>query len=105
MIAAARKPVHTFEFAEPTGHVLGDFPYGAAHGAELRYLLDLSWPQPPLTPAQQALADRMIEHWAAYAHTGDPGWSRHGTRRFTAERTTRIDLATEHNCGFWSQLG
>ncbi|MCO1581184.1 carboxylesterase family protein [Crossiella sp. SN42] len=104
VVAASRKPVHTFEFAEPTGHVLGEFPYGAAHGAELRYLLDLSWPQPPLTPAQQALADRMIEHWAAYAHTGDPGWSRHGTRRFTAERTTRIDLAAEHNCGFWSQL-
>ncbi|MCK2239809.1 MULTISPECIES: carboxylesterase/lipase family protein [unclassified Crossiella] len=105
---AARKPVYTFEFAEPTGHVVGDFPYGAAHGAELRYLLDLSWPQPPLTPAQQELANRMIDHWSAFVRTGDPGWPQHGpgrTMSFSAAHTGPIDLAARHDCGFWSWLG
>ncbi|GAA2831945.1 carboxylesterase family protein [Crossiella cryophila] len=105
---SAREPVYTFEFAEPTGHVVGDFPYGAAHSAELRYLLDLSWPQPPLTPAQQELSQRMIDHWAAFVRTGDPGWPQHGpgrTMSLRAGHTGLFDLAARHDCGFWSRLG
>lgn len=105
---AHRAPVHTFEFAEPVGFAAGDFPYGAAHGAELGYLLGLSWPQPPLTPAQLALSARMIEQWSAFVRTGDPGWPTHArgrTKSFRANEITDIDLAERHRCAFWSRIG
>jgi para-nitrobenzyl esterase len=107
--AARRAPVFAYEFSEPTGYAIGDFPFGAAHGTDLPYFLDGSYQgpnPPPLTEKQKVLADELIGAWTRFARTGSPGpqWPRyeHDTAlSFSADRIAPINLATEHQCAFW----
>jgi para-nitrobenzyl esterase len=108
--AARRSPVFAYEFAEPADYSIGDLPFGAAHGTDLRYLLDGAFQgpnPPPLTGPREVLADRMIGYWTHFARTGAPGrgWPRyaHSTvLSFSADRIGTADLATAHHCGFWT---
>ncbi|MFJ4199463.1 carboxylesterase/lipase family protein [Streptomyces sviceus] len=91
-----------------------DFPTGAFHGSELQYLFDDEQLPGPATPAQQQLADTMVQYWARFAYTGDPNghgaapWPRFGTGRHVQSlqpgRTAPADLALEHQCGFWKTI-
>lgn len=47
-------------------------PWNAYHSAELAYLFQGETPSPIFTPAQQALADQMVQYWANFAAKGDP---------------------------------
>ncbi|KAA2258819.1 carboxylesterase family protein [Solihabitans fulvus] len=106
--AARRAPVYSYEFAEPDGQGLPGFPFGATHGDDVRYFFDSTysgWTPPPLTEAQQALAGTLIDEWTAFARTGAPGWPAYRpggvTLSLSAGGTGPIDLAGEHDCGFW----
>jgi para-nitrobenzyl esterase len=107
--ATRRAPVFAYEFAEPTGYAIGDFPFGAAHGTDLPYFLDGSYQgpnPPPLTGKQKVLADELIGLWTRFARTGSPGqqWPRYeqGTAvSFSADRVAPVDLRAEHQCAFW----
>jgi para-nitrobenzyl esterase len=115
-------PVHAYEFNDP--HAVAPeslrtlpFPVGASHSLELRYLFDVGGAE-PFTPAQQALADQMIDYWSRFVATGDPTvagkqqWPRlapgpalenllslrpDGSRVIT-------DFDESHRCGFWDSL-
>ena len=102
-----RAPVFAYEFAEPAQPV-GGFPIGAAHGTDLRFFLDTAYQggPPPLTPREQAFAERLIGFWTSFARTGDPGWPAY--RRGTTEalslavaETGPVDLARTHHCNSW----
>lgn len=107
--AARRTPVYAYEFAEPTGQVIGDFPLGASHGADVPYFFDGRFPgQPPNPPTggRKVLADKLIGYWTRFAHTGSPGpdWPayRHGIAlSFAVDRIAPVDVARNHDCGFW----
>ncbi|WP_030157412.1 carboxylesterase/lipase family protein [Glycomyces sp. NRRL B-16210] len=110
---AARRgaPVYAYEFAEPSPQVIGDFPMGARHSVDLDYLFEFdngyNEPVPP-TGDQKVLADTMIDHWTAFAATGDPGgdWSpyRHGEGLSLAVGAVEmVDVAEGHHCGFWKR--
>ena len=107
--AVRRAPVYAYEFAEPGSHGTPDFPYGAYHGVDVPYFFDTGFPGAPpssLTDAQRSLAGKLIGYWTTFARTGSPGadWPlyRHGYAvSFTAERIAPVDLAREHECGFW----
>jgi para-nitrobenzyl esterase len=94
------KPTYSYEFAEPTDYAVGDFPYGAAHGTDVAYFFDTPF-GPPLTPAQQVLADRMIGYWATFARGGVP-WTA-STWSLVAAGDGPVDLAREHRCEFWRE--
>ncbi|MFJ4408512.1 carboxylesterase/lipase family protein [Streptomyces sp. NPDC088910] len=113
-------PTYAYEFADdeaPWFRTLKkpDFPTGAFHGSELQYLFADEQLPGPATPAQRRLADTMIRYWAQFAHTGDPNgpgaapWPRFGTGRHVqslqAGKTEPVDLAREHQCGFWRTVG
>ncbi|GAA3439134.1 carboxylesterase/lipase family protein [Kutzneria kofuensis] len=105
-------PTYADEFADETapGDPYPLYPLGAYHGSELQYLFGGT-----LSPAQQALADRMIGYWSRFAWTGDPNgpglptWPRFhpGDRivpAFAPGRSMTVDLGTEHQCDFWNGL-
>jgi carboxylesterase type B len=106
--AAARR-VFAYEFAEPADYAIGDLPFGAAHGTDLRYFFDGLYQgpnPPPLTGRREILADRLIGYWTRFAHTGAPSgrWPAygHGTvLSFSTDRIAPVDLTTEHHCTFW----
>lgn len=55
-------------------HLPGD-DMGAFHSAELWYMfgtLDRCWR--PLAPSDYTLSERMLDTWAQFIRTGDPGW-------------------------------
>jgi para-nitrobenzyl esterase len=112
---ARHVPVYGYEFADRTAPA-GWFPFppdsppGAFHSSDLPYLFDLVGFPGALDPTQNALADQLIAYWARFAATGDP--NRAGLPRWPAFRggnaqslapgaITQVDVATEHNCGFW----
>ncbi|WP_433891498.1 carboxylesterase/lipase family protein [Streptomyces sp. CA-111067] len=92
-----------------------NFPTGAFHGSELEYLFDDEQLPGPATPAQHQLADTMVRYWAHFAYTGDPNgpgtapWPRFGTGQHVQSlqpgKTEPVDLAQEHQCGFWKTIG
>ena len=110
---AVRTPtVYAYEFAEPAGRV-GDFPLGAYHTSDLRFLLDSSdsatYPAPPLTPEERPLGERMVDAWTTFAESGHPpaGWPRyrHGlARSLSTDGAPTVDLASTHRCGFWRHI-
>lgn len=115
-----RAPTYAYEFADDeapwfTSLKKPNFPTGAFHGSELQYLFDDEQLPGPATPAQHQLADTMVRYWAQFAHTGDPNghgaapWPRFGTgehvRSLQAGKTEQVDLAQEHQCGFWETIG
>ncbi|WP_026924166.1 carboxylesterase/lipase family protein [Glycomyces arizonensis] len=102
--ASRHAPVYSYEFAEPTGEVVGDFALGARHSADLPYFWDGQLEPVPPTEEREALAERLIGHWTAFAATGDPGWERyrHGNAMsFAVDATGPIAIAEGHHCGFW----
>ncbi|MBB5083568.1 carboxylesterase family protein [Nonomuraea endophytica] len=109
--AARRAPVYAYEYAQPREPLQG-FPFGASHGADLRFFLDNEQEgPPPTTPEEQAFAERLIGYWTAFARTGDPGpgWPayRSGTSKalsIAMERTGPVNLARTHNCGLWRTM-
>ncbi|MEU5880755.1 carboxylesterase family protein [Spirillospora sp. NPDC047279] len=109
--AGRRSPVYAYEYAEPREPYLG-FPYGASHGADLRFFLDNEGEgAPPSTPEERAFARRLIGYWTAFARTGDPGPQWPAYRRGSSEAlsiavalTGPVDLAAAHHCGLWRMV-
>lgn len=109
-LLARHTPVYGYEFAERDtswypGFPPPPFPVGASHMFELSYLFDVRY----LTEApQKSLRDTMIDRWARFAHTGDPGWRpyRHGeyVLSFAAGDLHRTDFAADHELDFWRGL-
>jgi para-nitrobenzyl esterase len=106
--AITTKTVFAYEFAQPSGRSIGDFPLGAYHSSDVRYLLDTSNPYapPPLTPEEEPLGEEMIRHWSTFARSGHPapGWPHYAHGRglsFALDNTDVVDLGREHLCGFW----
>lgn len=114
---AARTRVHQYEFADPAPPPLSPapptMPLGAQHASDLWSFFDLRGYRPGFTPAQQRLSDQMIDYWTAFAGTGDPNraggpdWPAFSPQRpyvqsLAPDAVTRVDLATEHHCAFWS---
>ncbi|MGW2659280.1 carboxylesterase family protein, partial [Streptomyces sp. NPDC001478] len=116
-----RIPLYGYEFNDPDAPVLtglpahSDLPYGAAHGFELPYLFSAVPTEQPLTEAQRALSDRMIDYWASFAHTGNP--RTRGAPHWPAQRGTgpvlslapgpgairTTDAYDTHHCAFWRE--
>jgi para-nitrobenzyl esterase len=86
------------------------FPVGASHSLELRYLFDVG-DAPPLNPAQQVLSDQMIDYWAHFVHTAEPGdpWPAFGPdkKRLSFQpggSTVITDYDKRHQCPFWASV-
>ncbi|MGE2832491.1 carboxylesterase/lipase family protein [Mycobacterium sp. SMC-4] len=113
-----RAPVYAYEFDDrtaPAPEPLATlpFPVGASHSLDVRYLFDVGG-APGLTPAQQELSHRMIDHWSEFVRTGEPGpeWPElhapDGAHWMTLHPDgSRVDgdFLREHQCDFWSAAG
>ena len=121
-LLAQHVPVFAYEFADvgaPLFFAAPDFPMGAYHGSELAYLYDiLDW-NPAFSADQERLADRMIQYWGRFAHSGDPNGAglppwlpfRNGeivpfVLSLAPEPAgiSEVDVASEHECAFWERL-
>jgi len=94
------------------------FPYGAAHASEIQYLMDLPTAAFPgtLSAQQQQLAAIMKGYWTNFAKRGFPSsvgtpfWPLFSnlTQKMQslapATPDTETDVATTHNCAFWTAL-
>lgn len=91
----------------------------AFHTAEIAYVFQAGYPNenrpglPPFSPAQKALSDRMIQYWANFVKSGQPGstWKPFSSSaaffllRPEGDGPVAEDtLVSEHRCGFWSSL-
>jgi para-nitrobenzyl esterase len=126
---AARSPTFAYEFADPNAPglvpFLPDFPPGTPHTSELSYLFDLD--NAPLglngkiiqlNEQQRELANKMVQYWTRFAHTGNPNggtnpqWQRFEVNnpmvQFLASGQGGIrmvdDVATRHQCQFWASF-
>jgi para-nitrobenzyl esterase len=86
------------------------FPVGASHSLELRYLFDIGG-APPLNPAQQVLSDQMIDYWAHFVRTAEPGagWPAFGPdkKRLSLQPGRSIVITSydeSHQCAFWASV-
>ncbi|MEU3643105.1 carboxylesterase family protein [Lentzea sp. NPDC034063] len=102
---SAKTRVYAYEFADPTPPKLSPLPptmpLGAQHASDLWDFFDLGGRAPKFTPEQQRLSERMIDHWAAFATHGDPGWPRFNGRdavSFAPDAIGQVDLAATHHC-------
>lgn len=123
---AAAVPTWQYEFDDPSAPTqvpAAHLQQGAYHAAELPYLFHQPLsafgfgPIAALDGGQQALADRMVSHWAAFAASGDPNttgaspWPRRSATSSTVRRLaqggpdTTTDFATLHRCDFWAGFG
>ena len=83
LAARTRSHVYRFDWRSPAM----DGKLGASHGMDLPF----TWNKLDLPASKfltggasaQPLADRMHDAWAAFVHTGEPGWPLHGTARTT----------------------
>jgi para-nitrobenzyl esterase len=118
---AAQAPVYAYEFndpAPPTPDPLRrlPFPVRASHSLELRYIFDMGG-APPMSPAQTALSDQMIDYWASFVKDGKPSaagapqWPQFtagaGEHRMSLQPDgSRVigDFGAAHQCGFWASL-
>lgn len=112
-------PTFTYEFNDTNAPEVflppTSFPYGAAHGSELRYLFDLTWPG-ELDGQQQELSHRMISYWTQFAKVGDPNgsglplWRPYDatTDEFLSfvppSPMPEFEFAADHRCDFWAYL-
>lgn len=119
-------PLYGYEFSDPDAPVLAGlppnpgFPYGAAHGFEMPFLFSSLPTEQPLTDAQRALSDRMVDYWTNFAHTGDPNTPdapRWPVLRPLSPRARSVqslapgpggirsvDAYSAHHCSFWDHL-
>jgi para-nitrobenzyl esterase len=119
-VLSETEPVYAYEFNDrdapaPDAMRQLPFPVGASHSLELRYLFDIG-NAPPLNPAQQALADQMIDYWTRFVTSGSPqapgqpDWP-----MFDAATGKMLSLqpdgsrvvttfAQEHQCAFWASV-
>ncbi|MFJ6718674.1 MULTISPECIES: carboxylesterase/lipase family protein [unclassified Streptomyces] len=119
-------PVRAYEFSDPDAPVLAGlpanrgFPYGAAHGFEMPFLFSSFPTERPLTDAQRALSDRMIDYWANFARTGNPNapdaplWPAFRPSPALAQPVQSlapgpggihpVDVGAAHHCSFWDHL-
>ncbi|MCZ4124945.1 carboxylesterase family protein [Streptomyces sp. H39-S7] len=119
-------PLYGYEFSDPDAPVLAGlpanqgFPYGAAHGFEMPYLFSSFPTERPLTDAQRALSDRMVDYWTNFAHTGNPNTP--DAPHWPAQRSSSplaqpvqslapgpggihpVDVGAAHHCSFWDRL-
>lgn len=119
-------PVYGYEFSDPDAPVLAGlpvnpgFPYGAAHGFEMPFLFSSFPTERPLTEAQRALSDRMVDYWTNFAHTGNPNTP--GAPLWPVLRASSplaqsvqslapepggihpVDAESAHHCSFWDRL-
>ncbi|WP_176993915.1 carboxylesterase/lipase family protein [Nonomuraea jiangxiensis] len=112
--AARRAPVYAYEFAESSGQQIVGFPLGAAHAAELPYLMDGPGSPPAFSPEQRELSRDMIAYWTRFAATGDPNapglprWAAYhpgGTVLSLASGphgVRPVDFVSGHHCAFWN---
>jgi para-nitrobenzyl esterase len=110
---ARTQPVYAYEFNDRNAPAPGPvrtlpFPVGASHSLELRYLFDVGGAPPP-QPAQKALSDQMIDYWAHFVRTGEPGqqWPRFdaGENRLSLQpdgSKVITDFDDAHQCAFWA---
>lgn len=102
-----RAAVFGYQFAQPSGTVLGAFDLGAYHGSDIPYFFDSTMPgRPPAqrSPQQQELSERLIGWWTAFARTGEPGLPPvdGGIPAVSVGTTTAVDIAKAHRCDFWN---
>ena len=119
-------PLYGYEFSDPDAPVLTGlpanpgFPYGAAHGFEMPFLFSSFPTERPLTDAQRALSDRMVDYWANFAHTGNPNtpdaplWPVLRISSPLAQSVQSlapgpggihpVDAYSAHHCSFWDRL-
>ncbi|MFE9636342.1 carboxylesterase/lipase family protein [Streptomyces sp. NPDC006463] len=119
-------PLYGYEFSDPNPPALAglpgnpDFPYGAAHGFEMPFLFSSFPTERPLTDAQRALSDQMIDYWTNFTHTGTPNapdaplWPalRSASPRNQPVQSLAsgpgaihpVDADSAHHCPFWDRL-
>ncbi|MFI6144392.1 carboxylesterase/lipase family protein [Streptomyces sp. NPDC051109] len=119
-------PLYGYEFSDPDAPVLTglpanpDFPYGAAHGFEMPFLFSSLPTERPLTDAQRALSDRMVDYWTSFARTGNPNTSDaplwpllHSSPPLPRSVQSlapqpggihAVDAHSAHQCSFWDRL-
>ncbi|WP_239153998.1 carboxylesterase/lipase family protein [Amycolatopsis sp. FDAARGOS 1241] len=108
-LAAGLPSTRHYEFADATSPaaagLAAPFPLGAAHTSELPYLFDLDGPPASFTPAQQSLADRMVDTWSAFtAGKPLPDWPAGTVQSFAADGVHPAPgFAADHHCPFWQQ--
>jgi para-nitrobenzyl esterase len=116
-LLAAHTPVYQWEYADRSAPVRGvsipispepGFNLGAVHSAELNALFPgfsntAAMTAPDLSPASQALADRIVTTWSAFLR-GKPlaaDWPSARVMRFEPGNVRPIDLWAEYKCDFW----
>jgi para-nitrobenzyl esterase len=66
-----------------------DSPYGACHCIELPFVLgdEAAWRHAPMLRGQRPpdLVDEVRDRWIGFARSGDPGWARGTSHRFTKD--------------------
>ncbi|MGW1107977.1 carboxylesterase/lipase family protein [Streptomyces sp. NPDC002540] len=122
-------PLYGYEFSDPDAPVLTGlpanpgFPYGAAHGFEMPFLFSSFATERPLTDAQRALSDRMVDYWTNFARTGNPNtpdaplWPvlRPSSPLVQSVQSVQslapgpggihpVDAYSAHHCSFWDRL-
>ncbi|MGW0751547.1 carboxylesterase/lipase family protein [Streptomyces sp. NPDC002587] len=119
-------PLYGYEFSDPAAPVLAGlpanpgFPYGAAHGFEMPFLFSSFPTERPLTDAQRALSDRMVDYWTNFARSGDPNtpdaplWPVLRPVSPLAQSVLSlapgpggihpVDAGSAHQCSFWDRL-
>jgi para-nitrobenzyl esterase len=119
-VLSESEPVYAYEFNDrdaPAPDALRHlpFPVGASHSLELRYLFDIG-NAPPLSPAQRALADQMIDSWTRFVTSGSPqapgqpDWplfdAATGKMLSLQPDGSRVvtTFAQEHQCDFWASV-
>jgi para-nitrobenzyl esterase len=105
-----------YEFNDQQAPVSGSSPdlQGAYHGAELQYIFQLPQSPTTLTPAQQQLADQMMQYWGNFIRTGNPNgpglvmWPQFDTNShqllsLKPDGNSVIDnFDSDHHCAFWA---
>lgn len=91
------------------------FPYGAAHGAEIQYLMN-TFKDGELTSSQKKLSKHMIKYWTNFAKRGNPNpwgsffWPKynglHGIMMSlqTPFALPKVGFKVDHKCDFWTTL-
>jgi para-nitrobenzyl esterase len=104
-------------------HDGNNFPFAAAHTAQIQYIFPISNPSPvgfhlpqiPLNQTHLELADTMVNYWTKFAATGNPNpgssiqwpsfsagsgqWRLLGTRH-----NLTSTFASDHHCSFWARF-